>query len=267
MYIYIHICIYIYIHICIHIYIHICIYIYIYVYIYIHICIYTHMYIIHICIKKVSNLKLVFGTLERGLPSLRRGYRTPDPSPGRTGLPKCPLGRQMGSGALVFWSQRGLRKAAGAQSLGCIVGSWGGLQGFRETSVWVSDQGVPGWTEVCSFRAGELACNLRPTALRDADAARKKFWSLPVMPRFDQGGSFNAQRRLSLNIYSEYLNTAQGVEPDILDPYLQAHHKALQAMQRQGAMFSVPHKEAQAVYSQSFADPSDFRNPPRCPIH
>ncbi|CAE7812242.1 unnamed protein product, partial [Symbiodinium microadriaticum] len=26
---------------------------------------------------------------ERGLPSLHRGWRTPDPSPDRTGLPKC----------------------------------------------------------------------------------------------------------------------------------------------------------------------------------
>lgn len=33
--------------------------------------------------------KLVFGTGERGLPSLNRGYRTPDPSLSR--LPKCPL--------------------------------------------------------------------------------------------------------------------------------------------------------------------------------
>ncbi|OLQ14987.1 hypothetical protein AK812_SmicGene870 [Symbiodinium microadriaticum] len=37
----------------------------------------------------VSNLKLVFAELERGLPSLHRGWRTPDPSPDRTGLPKC----------------------------------------------------------------------------------------------------------------------------------------------------------------------------------
>ncbi|CAK9057833.1 unnamed protein product [Durusdinium trenchii] len=37
----------------------------------------------------ISNMKLVFGLLERGLPSLHRGYRTPDPSPTRTGLPKC----------------------------------------------------------------------------------------------------------------------------------------------------------------------------------
>lgn len=38
-------------------------------------------------------MKLVFGLLERGLPSLHRGYRTPDPSPTRTGqgLPKCAL--------------------------------------------------------------------------------------------------------------------------------------------------------------------------------
>mmetsp|Transcript_23524 Transcript_23524/g.54615 ORF Transcript_23524/g.54615 Transcript_23524/m.54615 type:complete len:238 (-) Transcript_23524:147-860(-) len=40
-------------------------------------------------VPNISNLKLVFGTLERGLPSLQRGYRTPDPSPSRTGLPKC----------------------------------------------------------------------------------------------------------------------------------------------------------------------------------
>ena len=33
--------------------------------------------------------KLVFATGERGLPSLNRGYRTPDPSLSR--LPKCPL--------------------------------------------------------------------------------------------------------------------------------------------------------------------------------
>mmetsp|Transcript_31112 Transcript_31112/g.58364 ORF Transcript_31112/g.58364 Transcript_31112/m.58364 type:complete len:216 (+) Transcript_31112:44-691(+) len=39
--------------------------------------------------EQLSNLKLVFGVLERGLPSLQRGWRTPDPSPGRTGLPKC----------------------------------------------------------------------------------------------------------------------------------------------------------------------------------
>ncbi|CAE7401492.1 unnamed protein product [Symbiodinium natans] len=38
---------------------------------------------------EISNLKLVFSTLERGLPSLRRGWRTPDPSPTRRGLPKC----------------------------------------------------------------------------------------------------------------------------------------------------------------------------------
>ncbi|CAE7436366.1 unnamed protein product [Symbiodinium natans] len=38
---------------------------------------------------KGPNMKLVFGLLERGLPSLQRGYRTPDPSPTRTGLPKC----------------------------------------------------------------------------------------------------------------------------------------------------------------------------------
>jgi len=37
----------------------------------------------------LSNLKLVFAEPERGLPSLRRGWRTPDPSPDRTGLPKC----------------------------------------------------------------------------------------------------------------------------------------------------------------------------------
>lgn len=37
----------------------------------------------------VSNLKLVFAEPERGLPSLRRGWHTPDPSPDRTGLPKC----------------------------------------------------------------------------------------------------------------------------------------------------------------------------------
>ncbi|CAE6953083.1 unnamed protein product [Symbiodinium sp. CCMP2456] len=37
----------------------------------------------------VSNLKLVFAEPQRGLPSLRRGWRTPDPSPDRTGLPKC----------------------------------------------------------------------------------------------------------------------------------------------------------------------------------
>eukprot|EP00435_Cladocopium_sp_Y103_P046221 s2072_g13.t1 len=39
----------------------------------------------------LTNMKLVFGLLERGLPSLHRGYRTPDPSPTRTGqgLPKC----------------------------------------------------------------------------------------------------------------------------------------------------------------------------------
>mmetsp|Transcript_62537 Transcript_62537/g.146786 ORF Transcript_62537/g.146786 Transcript_62537/m.146786 type:complete len:230 (+) Transcript_62537:68-757(+) len=37
----------------------------------------------------VSNVKLVFAEPERGLPSLRRGWRTPDPSPDRTGLPKC----------------------------------------------------------------------------------------------------------------------------------------------------------------------------------
>jgi len=37
----------------------------------------------------VSNLKLVFAEPERGLPSLHRGWRTPDPSPDRTGLPKC----------------------------------------------------------------------------------------------------------------------------------------------------------------------------------
>ena len=36
----------------------------------------------------VSNLKLVFAEPERGLPSLHRGWRTPDPSPDRTGLPK-----------------------------------------------------------------------------------------------------------------------------------------------------------------------------------
>mmetsp|Transcript_10712 Transcript_10712/g.25947 ORF Transcript_10712/g.25947 Transcript_10712/m.25947 type:complete len:262 (-) Transcript_10712:30-815(-) len=38
---------------------------------------------------EISNFKLVFSTLERGLPSLRRGWRTPDPSPVRRGLPKC----------------------------------------------------------------------------------------------------------------------------------------------------------------------------------
>ena len=37
----------------------------------------------------LPNMKLVFGLLERGLPSLHRGWRTPDPSPTRTGLPKC----------------------------------------------------------------------------------------------------------------------------------------------------------------------------------
>ncbi|CAE7783097.1 unnamed protein product [Symbiodinium pilosum] len=37
----------------------------------------------------LPNLKLVFGLMERGLPSLERGWRTPDPSPIRTGLPKC----------------------------------------------------------------------------------------------------------------------------------------------------------------------------------
>ncbi|CAE7783021.1 unnamed protein product [Symbiodinium sp. CCMP2592] len=37
----------------------------------------------------VSTVKLVFAEPERGLPSLRRGWRTPDPSPDRTGLPKC----------------------------------------------------------------------------------------------------------------------------------------------------------------------------------
>jgi len=39
--------------------------------------------------QNLSNLKLVFGLMERGLPSLERGWRTPDPSPTRTGLPKC----------------------------------------------------------------------------------------------------------------------------------------------------------------------------------
>jgi len=34
-------------------------------------------------------LRLVFYTEERGLPSLQRGWRTPDPSPTRSGLPKC----------------------------------------------------------------------------------------------------------------------------------------------------------------------------------
>ncbi|OLQ00808.1 hypothetical protein AK812_SmicGene16495 [Symbiodinium microadriaticum] len=38
---------------------------------------------------EISNFKLVFSTLERGLPSLHRGWRTPDPSPVRRGLPKC----------------------------------------------------------------------------------------------------------------------------------------------------------------------------------
>ncbi|CAE7948750.1 unnamed protein product, partial [Symbiodinium sp. KB8] len=37
----------------------------------------------------LPNMKLVFGLMERGLPSLQRGWRTPDPSPTRTGLPKC----------------------------------------------------------------------------------------------------------------------------------------------------------------------------------
>ncbi|CAJ1356274.1 unnamed protein product [Effrenium voratum] len=37
----------------------------------------------------IGTAKLVFGLLERGLPSLQRGWRTPDPSPTRTGLPKC----------------------------------------------------------------------------------------------------------------------------------------------------------------------------------
>ncbi|CAE8615730.1 unnamed protein product [Polarella glacialis] len=38
-----------------------------------------------------SSMKLVFRTEERGLPSLQRGWRTPDPSPTRSGrgLPKC----------------------------------------------------------------------------------------------------------------------------------------------------------------------------------
>ncbi|CAE7335348.1 unnamed protein product [Symbiodinium natans] len=37
----------------------------------------------------LPNMKLIFGLMERGLPSLQRGWRTPDPSPTRTGLPKC----------------------------------------------------------------------------------------------------------------------------------------------------------------------------------
>ena len=52
-------------------------------------------------------MKLVFGLLERGLPSLHRGYRTPDPSPTRTGqgLPKCALeaiDNQIGHLCLVY---------------------------------------------------------------------------------------------------------------------------------------------------------------------
>lgn len=37
----------------------------------------------------VKGVKLVFYQQARGLPSLQRGWRTPDPSPTRTGLPKC----------------------------------------------------------------------------------------------------------------------------------------------------------------------------------
>lgn len=35
------------------------------------------------------NQKIVQATFDRGLPSLHRGWRTPDPSPVRSGLPKC----------------------------------------------------------------------------------------------------------------------------------------------------------------------------------
>lgn len=42
----------------------------------------------------MKKMKLIFCEGQRGLPSLHRGWRTPDPSPSRTGLPKCAAPRE-----------------------------------------------------------------------------------------------------------------------------------------------------------------------------
>eukprot|EP00930_Biecheleria_cincta_P013371 TRINITY_DN11957_c0_g1_i1.p1 TRINITY_DN11957_c0_g1~~TRINITY_DN11957_c0_g1_i1.p1 ORF type:complete len:226 (-),score=36.69 TRINITY_DN11957_c0_g1_i1:44-721(-) len=80
----------------------------------------------------MPQMRLVFGFEERGLPSLRRGWRTPDPSPTRSGMLKCtaPQGFILADSAMADSAEhdQGIKaqrpKEFNNEELGCGQPEW-----------------------------------------------------------------------------------------------------------------------------------------------